>query len=54
MDWSTVIWVAFWTTLIVFSTHRIYIMGYRAGARRIIREWKRTMEELEDYYDEEE
>lgn len=48
---SDVLWVAFWTTLLVFFSYRIYIMGYKAGARRVIKEWRKVMHELEELGD---
>lgn len=45
------IWVAS-TTLLAFClylvAHRIYYKGFEAGARRVLEEWKTTLNQSED------
>lgn len=48
MEW---VWFILTGTILflLFATYRVgFIKGYKAGARRVVSEWKKTLEEDED------
>lgn len=48
MEWIWILITISILFLLVVSHRLIYIRGYRAGARRVLAEWKLTLQEEED------